>query len=315
MTDGEIRFYYNNVSYRMDWEHCADRIYHQTFVRGEICPAHTHPSYHLILVTGGSCGINFEGYPPMILPANALLMINPGIRHQFTFEQSDVSIHNPLIWRFYDDSGNILTEPMQKLIGVKDDVSPFFMRVLSPLQADDFLRMHREMERYFWNSSHYVRSAKLFSLMILGIELLFKWSWNNGETVSVSDSSVVLKEKILSMIDMYYRKDDFTPESIALELDRSLHYLNSVMIRHTGCGVARHLLLRRLTSAKNSLETTNHPLKNIAYGCGFSSPNYFSYAFHRENGITPSEYRKLHNISIKSQPVSKPFRSRVKKRK
>ena len=297
----------------MDWENCADRIYHQTFVRGEVCPAHTHPSYHLILVTGGSCGVNFEGYPPVILPVNTLLMINPGIRHQFTFGQSDISIHNPLIWRFYDDSGNMLTEPLQKLAGVKDDVSPFFMQVLSPLQVDDFLRMHREMERYFWNTSSYVRSAKLFSLMILGIELLFNWNWRSGDTEQTAGSSVILKEKILSLIDMYYRKDDFTPESIASELDRTLHYLNGIMIKHTGCGVARHLLLRRLTSAKSLLETTNTPLKNVAYGCGFSSPNYFSYSFRRENGITPSQYRKLHNASIKSQPDSRPLQTRVKK--
>lgn len=314
MDGGEIKFCYNNFSYRMDWEECTDRIYHQTFVRGEVCNNHTHPSYHLILVTGGSCGVNFEGCPPMILPVNTLLMINPDIRHQFTFEQSDVSIHNPLIWRFYDDNGGLLTEPLQKLIGIADR-SPFFMRVLSPFQADDFLRQHREMERYFWNTSSYLKSAKLFSLMILGIELLFKWSWRSENREEPSDSSTILKEKVLSLIDMYYRKDDFTPESIASELDRSLHYLNAVMIKHTGCGVARHLLFRRIASAKSSLETTNVPLKNIAYGCGFSSSNYFSYAFRRENGITPREYRKLHNDSIKSQPVSQPFSSRAKQKK
>ena len=294
----------------MDWEHCADRIYHQTFVRGEICDAHTHPSYHIILVTGGSCGINIEGHPPMILPANALLMINPDIRHQFTFEQSDVSIHNPLIWRFYDDNGGLLTEPLQKLIGIADR-SPFFMRVLSPFQADDFLRQHRDMERYFWKTSRYLKSAKLFSLLMLGVELLFEWNWRKES----ADTSTILKDKVLSLIDMYYRKDDFTPESLAAELDRSLHNLNSVMIKHTGCGVARHLLLRRLTSAMRSLETTNAPLKNIAFGCGFSSSNYFSYAFKRENGVTPREYRKLHNDPIRSQPESYPFNSRAKKKK
>jgi AraC-like DNA-binding protein len=310
MDGGEIKFCYNNFSYRMDWEHCADRIYHQTFVRGEICPAHTHPSYHLILVTGGSCGINFEGYPPMILPANALLMINPGIRHQFTFEQSDISIHSPLIWRFYDDNGGLLTEPLQKLIGIADR-SPFFMRVLSPFQADDFLRQHRDMERYFWKTSRYLKSAKLFSLLMLGVELLFEWNWRKES----ADTSTILKDKVLSLIDLYYRKDDFTPESLAAELDRSLHYLNSVMIKHTGCGVARHLLLRRLTSAMRSLETTNVPLKNIAFGCGFSSSNYFSYAFKRENGITPREYRKLHNDPIRSQPETYPFNFRAKQKK
>ena len=86
-------------------------------------------------------------------------------------------------------------------------------------------------------------------------------------------------------------------------------------LKAKGANTRTENLFRRIASAKSSLETTNVPLKNIAYGCGFSSSNYFSYAFRRENGITPREYRKLHNDSIKSQPVSQPFSSRVKQKK
>ena len=297
----------------MQWEERPDRIYHQIFTRNTVCAPHSHPAYHLLLVTEGGRGVNFDGYPPVILPVNTLLLINPGIRHQFTFGQADVSVSNPLIWLFRDDDGNVLTEPLQKLIGIPGDNEPYVMRVLFPEQAKEFLRLHREMERYFWNTPDYVKSAKQFSLFILGVELLFKWSWNNVQ--DDSDTGTAYRDKIYSLIELNYNKEDFSSASIARALDRSLHYLNAVMIKHTGCGVARHLLFRRIASAKSSLETTNVPLKNIAYGCGFSSSNYFSYAFRRENGITPREYRKLHNDSIKSQPVSQPFSSRVKQKK
>ena len=285
----------------MQWEGRPDRIYHQIFTRNTVCAPHSHPAYHLLLVTEGGRGVNFDGYPPVILPVNTLLLINPGIRHQFTFGQADVSVSNPLIWLFRDDDGNVLTEPLQKLIGIPGDNEPYVMRVLFPEQAKEFLRLHREMERYFWNTPDYVKSAKLFSLFILGVELLFKWSWNNVQ--DVSDTGTAYRDKIYSLIELNYNKEDFSSASIARALDRSLHYLNTVMLKYTGSGIARHLLDRRLSAARKLLETSNAPAKNIAYECGFSSESYFSSVFKREHGMTPGAYRKIYNSSVKEQPA------------
>ena len=305
METGEIRLQWKSRSYRMQWEERPDRVYHQTFSRNAVCSMHSHPAYHLLLVTEGSRSVNIEGYPPINLPVNTLLLINPGITHQFTFGQSDVSVSNPLIWVFKDDDGNVITEPLQKLVGIDNSDEPYVMRVLFPDQASEFLRLHREMERYFWNTPDYIRSAKQFALFMLGVELLFKWSWNKVQ--ETADNAAVFKEKIYSLIEINYFKENFTSAAVARELDRSLHYLNTIMLKETGSGIARHLLNRRLAAARTQLETTNIPAKNIAYGCGFSSESYFSAVFRREHNMTPGEYRKMYNSATREQPTFNPL--------
>ncbi|MBQ4314547.1 MAG: AraC family transcriptional regulator [Lentisphaeria bacterium] len=305
MKNAEIQLIWNKTAYRMEWEGAPDRIYHQTFMRNEHCNVHTHPSYHLILVTKGACSVNIDGYPPVVLPQNSLLMINPNHRHQFIFDKSDVCVHNPLIWRFCDENGNLLTEPLQKLMDGSENNPAYELRVLSAGEAGDFIRMHREMEQFFWSSSDYVKSSRLFSLMILGIDMLWRWKWQKNDTPSSSSNNGVIKEKILFMIDMYFRRESFSARSIADELDRSLHYLNSVMLKETGSGVASLLRKRRLKYAIELLKTTNAPVKTIAHKCGFASAVYFSELFKHENGMTASEYRKQYNNPIQSHQQAK----------
>ena len=308
MSSTEIQLVHNGRSYRMEWEECPDRIYHQTFLRGERCSAHSHPSYHLRLVTAGACCLSIEGYPPAVLPENSLVMINPTHKHRFIFDQSDVCIHNPLIWRFCDENGELLTESLQNLFGGPSGEAAYEVRVLSSGQVGDFLRLHRDLEQFFWGSSQYVKSAKLFSLMILAVDMLWRWNWKKNSAANQLGNSHILKEKILYLIDMYFWKESFSAERVAAELDRSLHYLNGIMLREMGSGVAALLRRRRLKHARYLLEITNLPIKTVAIQCGFSSIVYFSAAFKHENGMTASEYRRQYNDAIKQRPLSRPVK-------
>lgn len=49
----------------------------------------------------------------------------------------------------------------------------------------------------------------------------------------------------------------------------------------------------RLQKAKILIETTSLNISEVAYGLGFSDPNYFSRAFRKEFKIAPSMVRKL----------------------
>lgn len=49
---------------------------------------------------------------------------------------------------------------------------------------------------------------------------------------------------------------------------------------------------RRLTEAKNLLLTTGKPISDIGFELGFNEKTYFTHAFKRKTGQTPSEFRK-----------------------
>jgi AraC family transcriptional regulator len=59
-------------------------------------------------------------------------------------------------------------------------------------------------------------------------------------------------------------------------------------------GLAPHqyVMQQRLMRAKELLQSSEHPLTDIALQCGFSSSSHFSNNFKRATGFSPSEYRR-----------------------
>jgi len=58
-----------------------------------------------------------------------------------------------------------------------------------------------------------------------------------------------------------------------------------------GTGIKEYQFQKRMESAKNMLEEGRLTRKQIAYRCGYRSPNNFSIAFKNYYGISPNEFR------------------------
>ncbi|HYF88056.1 AraC family transcriptional regulator [Azospirillum sp.] len=59
-----------------------------------------------------------------------------------------------------------------------------------------------------------------------------------------------------------------------------------------------YIIQRRVTRAKEMLETTNEPLSQITLSCGFSDQSHFSRIFHRFAGETPRMWRRRHQREL-----------------
>lgn len=70
------------------------------------------------------------------------------------------------------------------------------------------------------------------------------------------------------------------------------YYLVHVFSKEYGTTPINYLIECRVRESKRLLSTTDHPLSSIAQMMGFSSPSYFSQSFRRQEGISPTEYRK-----------------------
>ena len=51
----------------------------------------------------------------------------------------------------------------------------------------------------------------------------------------------------------------------------------------------------RMTNARSLLEDTDLQIKEIAERCGYKDALYFTQAFKKETGLTPSAYRKTNS--------------------
>ena len=64
-----------------------------------------------------------------------------------------------------------------------------------------------------------------------------------------------------------------------------------VFRQEQGASFAQHLLRYRLERACESLAHPSPLAKEVAYAVGFNDLSYFTWAFKRQLGLTPSEYR------------------------
>lgn len=80
-------------------------------------------------------------------------------------------------------------------------------------------------------------------------------------------------------------------------LERS--YFSKIFCKCAGKTAQNYILETRLYHAKKLLETTKYSISEVSSYVGLSDPYYFSRAFHRYNGMSPSEYRKgFHDLSV-----------------
>ncbi len=83
-----------------------------------------------------------------------------------------------------------------------------------------------------------------------------------------------------------------TLQTLAAHVNFSPIYFHKLFTEATGKSPYTYLLELRLTLAQRMLASTDTPLSEIAYGCGFGTQSYFQYVFSRHTGLTPAAYRR-----------------------
>ena len=69
-------------------------------------------------------------------------------------------------------------------------------------------------------------------------------------------------------------------------------YLTHLFKKQVGYSPKQYLLLNRLSYAQELLETTDLPIFQIAFQCGFGDPNHFIRTFRENFGLSPNQFRQ-----------------------
>lgn len=93
------------------------------------------------------------------------------------------------------------------------------------------------------------------------------------------------------LMDVHFQ-DNLTLDWLAKKTNISKYYLSRSFCRAYGLPPMHYLLKRRVQEAMYLLGTTTHSATEIAGMAGFSSVSYFSQAFKRIVGMSPSQYRQ-----------------------
>jgi len=99
-------------------------------------------------------------------------------------------------------------------------------------------------------------------------------------------------DNVKAYIETYYEQE-LSLSDLAKRFQINAYYLAHLFKKQTGFSPMQYIHRRRIGEAQTLLMTTNHSIAQIATLCGFMNSNYFSTAFQKTIGVTPSQYRSL----------------------
>lgn len=100
-------------------------------------------------------------------------------------------------------------------------------------------------------------------------------------------------QKILNYIDRNIKKGISLDEA-AEYVNMSSCYFSKFFKKMTGENFITYVTNQKIETAKQMLLDTDMPVINIAYELSYSETNYFSKAFKKKVGVTPTEFREQH---------------------
>lgn len=127
-----------------------------------------------------------------------------------------------------------------------------------------------------------------------------RYYYSNTINIAEVDGLGLIEKEFLNKINVLLEKniDDssFSVEDLALCLNISRVQLYRKIKAVLGIGVSDYINDFRLEKAKEMLRTTTLNISEIAYSCGFASPNYFSTTFKNKYSISPKDFRNNQNV-------------------
>ncbi len=154
----------------------------------------------------------------------------------------------------------------------------------------EFLNMHFGMELNSVLSDVSTDIKKLPALFEQARSTLF------ADMSSADDVGEELADEriaaICRFVDANYSDGNLSVQSIAEHFGLSLNYISKYFKQQQGEGLAKYIILKRMSAAKTLLINTNYSIAKIASETGFFSSNVFIRSFKKVEGITPGQYRK-----------------------
>lgn len=106
------------------------------------------------------------------------------------------------------------------------------------------------------------------------------------------DTTKKLAEDAKQYIMDHYSESGLSVDEICSHLGVGATYFSSVFKKDTGCSFVSYLTKVRMEEAQRLLDTTDEKSYIIAGMVGYDEPNYFSYVFKKQFGVSPSKYRQ-----------------------
>lgn len=122
--------------------------------------------------------------------------------------------------------------------------------------------------------------------------------------VDISKESVYIQEAVTFIRNHYSR--GLNVADIAKHMNVNRSYLYTLFKNNLGMSPKDFLTKFQISQAREQLALTDLSIEEVAEVCGYHSCLVFSKAFKKENGMTPTEYRKRKRLETKRTAPASP---------
>lgn len=180
----------------------------------------------------------------------------------------------------YENCDNI-NKISEKIVELAETVARLTKSYGPDLQAK--LSMHLEKLRF-----KYDRNGKKYNIYNVLSQMVDDVFDEIEKEYLYSDDDV---KKVLNYIDRNIKKG-ITLDDAAEYINMSSCYFSKFFKKAMKVNFITYVTDRKIEYAKEMLINTDMPIINIAYDLSYNETNYFSKAFKKKVGITPTEYRE-----------------------
>ena len=118
---------------------------------------------------------------------------------------------------------------------------------------------------------------------------------NAASCTNYSSKSMSIEERVRAIIREKYDSSDLNVSLIAQYLDINPSYVSALYKKCANESILDSINLYRLNKAENLLINTSKDIKDIAAMVGYYNSAGFIRAFKKYKGITPGQFRNMHN--------------------
>lgn len=233
--------------------------------------------YQLVYITGGMGMFHDESGSSVIVPGT-MILLRPGYRHSY-HPNKDIG------WTEYyiGFNGPEFKSAVDNFFG--DRKGPIELG-LSATIVDLYEQALFYAERQTGQTMPLLHSIVIHILALMNYNLCNRNKENDKVTEAVNHVKQYMASHLSEQIDI---------ESLASSVGMSYTWLRRMFRKNTGMAPAQYLQQLRLHSSMYYLRNTTLPVKNVAFECGFKTPEYFCAVFQGALGMSPGAYRSKHD--------------------
>lgn len=251
---------------------------------------HWHPELEILLITSGKGILHLESSYQLVQKGN-LIIFRPNQLHGMTWQKPnsdlfsfDALVFNPDFLKSYS-SDIVETNEIQPIIDERYNMKQVFTEKDSNFQSlfRAIVAAHQNQPRFFQ-----MEIKGLLFILLRNILLA-----QDKPTIRQSRTTAVNNARAKIIVDYIHNnfQSKLTLTKMASLIDVSTSTFCRFFIKNFNDTFSNYLTKLRLANAMEDLQNTPKSITTVALDNGFESSSYFSYAFKKINGVSPSKFK------------------------